>query len=111
MYRMENEVGVGSNFYFIRIGQGSSVVLCLYGHQKETGHKPQGYLDKEHSRQMGEQFSKPGGRNMLGAVYSMKSKAARMRGTERGEEMEAERRKGLDSVDFKASQVLAFSQS
>ena len=47
---------------------------------------------------MGEQFSKLGCRNMLGDVYSMKSKVAKTGGRELGEEMQIARQKGLHFV-------------
>ena len=74
-------MGVESNFYFTWVGQEWPVVLSVKESRRRRG-EPQGYQGEEHSRQMGEKFSNPGGRNMLGAVCPRKDKIVKMGGAE-----------------------------
>lgn len=76
---MKGGVGIKSNFYFTWVGEGSPVIICHLRTLEGDGNISHGFIwtksipPKEHSRQMGEKFSKPGCRNMFGDVYSMKN--------------------------------------
>lgn len=94
---------MGGSFYFTWLGQ---AVLChnltFKDIRRRWESKPQGHLDKEYSRQMEEQYSKRGGRNMLGAVCSMKSRVENGRNRVSKERRRRQRgRKGLDHVGLK----------
>lgn len=88
-------------------GEGSPVIICQLRTLEGDGKISPRFFwrksipSKEHSRQIGENFSKPGCRNMFGHVCSRKNQGGQDMNSEAGEETQLARSEGLDLVGLK----------